>query len=357
MPTSSPSGADHPLAPTGGGPLDALRDLRVVDLSDGIAGAYCAKLLADAGADVLKLEPPEGHPLRSWSVSGSVGHDGEVDGVLFRHLAAGQRSEVVDLDSSRGRARALELVAGSDIVIESFPPHALESRRLGFDQLRSANPTLTMVSITPFGQDGPRHVEQRNEFLLQALVGSLRLHGGLDDPPVAVGGRLGEWSAGAYAATGALAGRARSQRTGIGEHVDVSILECLAVTFLAYPTLLAALPGGSRELTMTMVPGIEGCKDGYVGLATITVQQWHDVLAMMGRPDLVERVEWNNQRTRQRHRAEVCAEMSPWLMERTIEEILELAAAFRVPAAPVGNGANVTRLPHLVLRDLCARAT
>jgi crotonobetainyl-CoA:carnitine CoA-transferase CaiB-like acyl-CoA transferase len=103
---------------------------------------------------------------------------------------------------------------------------------------------------------------------------------------------------------------------------------------------------------MTMVPGIERCKDGFVGLATITVQQWHDVLAMMARSDLVERSEWNDQRTRQRHRAEVCAEMNPWLMEHTVEEILELAAAFRVPAAPIGNGANVTRLPHLVRRHL-----
>jgi crotonobetainyl-CoA:carnitine CoA-transferase CaiB-like acyl-CoA transferase len=222
LPTSSPDSPDQPVVPTGGGPLDALGGLRVVDMSDGVAGSYCAKLLADAGADVLKLEPPGGHPLRSWSVSGSVGRDGEPDGVLFRHLAAGQRSEVVDLDSSSGRERTLELVAESDIVIESFPPHVLEKRRLGFAQLKDANRTITMVSITPFGQEGPRHNEQRSEFLLQALVGSLRLHGGLDDPPVAVGGRLGEWSAGVYAAAGALAALTRSERTGVGEHVDVA---------------------------------------------------------------------------------------------------------------------------------------
>ncbi len=352
MPSSSPDGTSEAPAATGGGPLDALSGLRVVDLSDGLAGAYCAKLLSDAGADILKLEPQEGHPLRSWSVSGSVGQDGEVDGVLFRHLAAGQRSEVVDLEISSGRVRALELVAGCDVVIESFPPGTLEGQGLDFEQLRSVNSRITLVSITPFGQEGPRSADQRNEFLLQALVGSLRLHGGLDDPPVAVGGRLGEWSAGAYAATGVLAARARTEWTGMGEHVDVSILECLAVTFLAYPALLAALPGGSRELTMTMVPGIERCKDGFVGLATITVQQWHDVLAMMDRHDLVERIEWNDQRTRQRHRAEVLAELSPWLMEHTVEEILELAAVFRVPAAPVGNGGNVADLPHLVLRHL-----
>ena len=105
-----------------------------------------------------------------------------------------------------------------------------------------------MVSITPFGQEGPRHTDQRSEFLLQALVGPLRLHGRLDDPPVAVGGRLGEWSAGVYAAAGALAARARSERHWMGEHVDVSTLECLAVSFLAYPALWPLFRAASREL-------------------------------------------------------------------------------------------------------------
>ena len=92
---------DHRRRPHGG-PLDALAAVRVLDLSDGIAGAYCAKLLADAGAQVVKLEPPTGHPLRKWSVSGAVGSDGETDGALFRHLAAGQRSVVADIDDPRG---------------------------------------------------------------------------------------------------------------------------------------------------------------------------------------------------------------------------------------------------------------
>ena len=350
---SSPTGCDgdQRRGSTGREPLDALRILRVLDLSDGIAGAYCAKLLADAGAVVVKLEPPDGHPLRHWSVSGAVGRDGDPDGVLFRHLAAGQKSVVADLNSPEGRERTLELVAVSDVVIESLRPHFLEERHIGFDELHGANRAMTMVSITPFGLEGPRHADQRSEFLLQAIVGSLSLHGGLEGPPVAVGGLLGEWAAGAYAAAGALAARARSQRTGDGELVDVSILESLAVTFLPYPTLLADL-GGPREQTMTMVPGIERCKDGYVGLATITVQQWHDVLAMMGRTDLIGRAEWNDQRFRQRHQAEVCAELSPWLMAHTVEEVLETAAAFRVPAAPIGNGANITGLPHVVDRRL-----
>jgi len=347
--TSPPN---HGQVSRGGGPLDALAGLRAVDLSDGIAGAYCAKLLADAGAEVVKVEPPFGDALRRRSVSGAVGSDGDPDGALFRHFAAGQRSTVADLNDPAGREHVLHLVAVSDFMIESFPPRYLDERGLGLGDLHGANPALTVVSITPFGQQGPRHAERRSEFLLQALIGSLQLHGGLDGPPVAVGGELGEWAAGAYGGAGALAARARSVSTGVGEQVDVSILEALAVTFLAYPTLFAALPGGSRTQTLTMVPGIERCKDGYVGLATITVQQWHDVLAMIGRPDLIERVEWNDQKARQRDVAQVEAELTPWLMQHTVDEVVDLAADFRVPAAPVADGATVSRLAHLVARQV-----
>jgi len=329
-----------------------LSGVHVLDLSDGVAGSYCAKLLHGAGAQVTKVEPPGGHPLRRWSTSGSVGSDGDADGVLFRHLAGGQRSVVVDLDSDAGRERILHLVASADVLVESYRTGMLADLGLGPQRLWEANRGLTVVSITPFGQAGPRCGDTRSEFLLQAAVGALDVHGeGV--APLAVGGRLGEWAAGAYAATGALAARARTHRTGHGERVDVSTFECLAVTFLSYPTLFASFPGGSRTASFLMVPGIEACKDGYVGLATITVQQWHDVLAMIERTDLVAtRPEWNDQKVRQRELATVRAEIGPWFLGRTQAEILERAAAFRVPAAPVSSGASVSSLPQVVARRL-----
>jgi crotonobetainyl-CoA:carnitine CoA-transferase CaiB-like acyl-CoA transferase len=335
------------------GPLDALEGLRVLDLSDGISAAYCAKLLSDAGARVLKVEPPTGHPLRRWSASGAVGRDGDPDGALFRHLASGHESVIVDLDDPAGQAVTLELAAQSDVVIESYAPGHLAALGLGHEHLREVHSPLTMVSISPFGQQGPRAGHERGEFLLQAIVGSLDLHGGVEGPPLAVGGRLGEWAAGAYAAAGVLAARARIERTGLGEHVDVSVLESLAVTLLCYPTLYASLPGGSHAQTFTMVPGVERCQDGYVGLATITVQQWHDVLAMMGRLDLADdRPEWNDQKVRQEEIDDVIAELSPWLLTHTSAEVVEAAALFRVPAAPISTGASIVHLPHLVARAL-----
>jgi crotonobetainyl-CoA:carnitine CoA-transferase CaiB-like acyl-CoA transferase len=339
-------------ASAGNGPLEALAGVHVLDLSDAVAGSYCAKLLVGVGARVTKVEPPGGHPLRRWSASGSVGADGDPDGVLFRHLAGGQRSVVLDLEREAGRERILDLVASTDLVVESFAAGRLADLGIGPGRLWEANPALTVVSITPFGQEGPRCGDARSEFLLQAAMGALDVHGeGV--APLAVGGRLGEWATGTYAAAGALAARARTQRNGQGEWVDVSALECLTVTMLSYPTLFASFPGGSRSASFRMVPGIEACKDGYVGLATITVQQWHDVLAMIERTDLMAtHPEWDDQKVRQRELAMVTAEIGPWFLGRTQVEILERAAAFRVPAAPVSTGGSATRLPHVVAREL-----
>ena len=301
--------------------------------------------MVGVGARVTKVEPPGGHPLRRWSASGSVGADGDPDGVLFRHLAGGQRSVVLDLEREAGRERILDLVASTDLVVESFAAGRLADLGIGPGRLWEANPALTVVSITPFGQEGPRCGDARSEFLLQAAMGALDVHGeGV--APLAVGGRLGEWATGTYAAAGALAARARTQRTGQGEWVDVSALECLTVTMLSYPTLFASFPGGSRTASFRMVPGIEACKDGYVGLATITVQQWHDVLAMIERTDLMAtHPEWDDQKVRQRELAMVTSEIGPWFLGRTQVEILERAAAFRVPAAPVSSGGSATDCP------------
>jgi crotonobetainyl-CoA:carnitine CoA-transferase CaiB-like acyl-CoA transferase len=336
-----------------GGPLDALADLVVLDLSDSIAGSYCTKLLADAGASVVKAEPPAGHPLRAWSTSASVGSDGDPDGALFRYLATGQGSVVADIWEPADRDRVLELAAASDVVVESFAPGFLDAHDLGLRELHSVNPSLTVVSIAPFGLDGPRSGEARGDFLLQALSGSLYNHGSYDRRPLMVGGGLGEWIAGAYAAAGALAARAGTALTGRGQRVDVSTLECLAVTFVSYPSVQASVPGGvRRRTTYDMVPGVEPCQDGFVGLTTLTAQQWHSFLAMIDRSDLGEDRTLDHPRGRAKRRDELLAAIHAWTGERTVTEIVERAATFRVPAAPVLSGATVADLDHLAARDL-----
>ncbi len=326
------------------GPLNSLVDVQVLDMSDDIAGAYCAKLLTDAGAVVVKIEPPAGHPLRSWSQSGSVGSDGERDGALFRYLAAGQRSVVVDPDEVSDRARLQRLASASDIILAGHGDVA---------RLHDAHPQAIVVAITSFGLDGPRGGEQSSDFLLQALSGSLHAHGTVDGSPLAVGGGVTSWIPGAYAAAGALAARARAARTGCGEIVDVSTLECFALTLLCYPSVRASLPGATLTRSVyTFIPGIEPCRDGLVGFTALTVQQWHDFLAMIDRHDLIDSHEFDDLVVRIERRDEILPAIHSWTMRHNVDEIVDLAADFRVPAAPLLNGATLPALDHLQAREL-----
>jgi crotonobetainyl-CoA:carnitine CoA-transferase CaiB-like acyl-CoA transferase len=337
------------------GPINALAGRRVIDLSETVAGSYGTKLLADAGAEVVKVEPEAGHPLRRWSASGSVGSDGDPDGALFRFLATGQRSVVADLDTLEGRARLLELAEGADLLVQTERPGHLESLGLGLTDLKRVNPALTTISITPFGQQGPRSGDERSEFLLQALSGSTHTHGSHGRVPLAVGGGIGDWIAGAYAATGALAALARTRQTGQGELVDVSTLECLAVTFVCYPSVAANAPGGTRRRNLySLIPGIEPCRAGFVGFTTLTVQQWRDFAALIDRPDLLEDHGLDDLRTRVERMDELLEIIHAWTTERDGADIVERAALFRVPAAPVLNGALLTGLDHLAARELFA---
>jgi crotonobetainyl-CoA:carnitine CoA-transferase CaiB-like acyl-CoA transferase len=331
------------------GPLAGLAGVRVADLSEDIAGAYCSKLLADAGADVVRVEPPDGHALRRWSRTGTVGTDGDPDGALFRFLAAGQTSVITD-----GRDGALdETVTASDVVVLS----RLEGGRapLAPDALSSSHPELVVVSLTPFGLTGPRRSDTGNEYLLQALSGSLHNHGSPDGPPTPVGGALAQWSVGVYGALGAVTALANRRRTGAGSLVDISALEAMTLTLLCYPSVAVKLPGGERRRsTYLMIPGVEPCRDGYVGLTTITGEQWQTFLAMIERPDLVADPTLLVA-PRRNERPDVVEAIHAWTRQRTVAEVMETAGHFRIPAVPVGNGAILPGVEHVVARELFDR--
>jgi crotonobetainyl-CoA:carnitine CoA-transferase CaiB-like acyl-CoA transferase len=319
----------------------------VADFSEDIAGAYCSKLLADAGADVVRVEPPDGHALRRWSRTGTVGADGDRDGALFRFLAAGQSSAIT------GDRSIDDLIAGSDVAVLS----TCEGGRspVAPEALSSAHPALVVVSMTPFGLTGPRRSDTRNEFLLQALAGSLHNHGSPDGPPTPVGGALAQWSVGVYGALGAVTALAARRRTGSGGLIDISALEAMALTLLCYPSVAAKLPGGQRRRsTYLMIPGVEPCRDGYVGLTTITGEQWQTFLAMIERPDLVADPTLLVA-PRRNERPDVVAAIHAWTMQRTVAEVMETASHFRIPAVPVGNGAILPAVEHVVAREVFDR--
>ncbi len=302
--------------------------LRVVDLSTGIAGGYCSKLLTDLGADVLKLEPREGDPLRRYSATGSVGKDGDSDGVLFRYLHTSQRGVIVE-DEDRIRS----WVGSADIVLESFVPGAAE-------ELGIIGVAPVTVSISSFGRGGPDSQLSLPEEVLQARSGSLSNHGHMDKPPLTVGGQLGEYVTGAFAALGAVTAWWRASRTGQPDHVDVSMLEAMQYTLVTVPTIMARFPGGHLiSFRWVMLPGNEPTGDGkFVGITTVTTQQWRSLLHVMGRDDLGADEELATMLGRFRRAAEVNEAIRSWTMQHTADEVVEKCAEGRVPAAVVGNG-------------------
>ncbi len=321
-------------------PLDGLR---VADLSTWIAGAYCTRVLADGGAEVIKIEPPDGDPLRRWSASGAE-IDPELDAPLFNHLATSKRSVIVDPDSPGDLAALHDLLASVDVVLWSSRGHLAALDDMHPDELRASHPHLVVVAITPSGLHSPWDDKPVTEFTLQAWSGGIvRLARGRPDrPPAYVSGQIGEFLAGTFAIVGALA----AVRRGGGDLVDVSTMECLAACLTYYPvTFQDVLDKPIREDRFVPTPGVAEAKDGTVGLGTGTGQQWLDFCAMVGRDD------WADEPAYFLDRTSLAPEINAWVAERTVDEILELATDFRLPNAPIGNGATIPRVDHFEARD------
>ncbi|MEV0358218.1 CoA transferase [Nocardia sp. NPDC050697] len=309
-----------------------LRDWLVVDLATGIPGGYCAKLLADGGARVVRVEPPEGDPLRGWSASGAAIPPGS-DGALFSFLACSTESVV-------GEPELVEkLLAAADVVLWSggaYPP----------DELRRRYPHLVVTAITPFGLTGPWSSRAATEFTLQAWSGGIvgLGRGAPDRAPVHVGGRIGEWFAGAHAAAATQVARLR----GGGALVDLSMLETQILGLTYFPVSFHdGLGRPFRTERRLSVPGVASAADGMVAVGCGTLQQWYDLCAMVGH------AEWIDEDTElsitQRAGAKA-AEIQAWMTEQPVDVVRDLATAFRIPNGPLADGANVAAMDHHVAR-------
>ena len=320
----------------------------VVDLSTGIAGAYCTKLLADGGATVIKVESPEGDPLRRWSASGADIPPGG-DGALFSFLAGSKHSVVADPEVGDDVRMVERLLASADSAVWSGGSKVAEYQGFTPSAIHRAYPRLTVTSITPFGLEGPWRDRAATEFTLQAWSGGIvGLGRGLPErAPVFVGGQVGEYMAGAYASAATMASWFRRASGGLGQPgdlVDLSMLETQILCLTYYPVTYFEMLGrpwrNARRLT---VPGVAQAKDGLVDLGCGTAQQWFDLCAMVGHPEWID----EHSPLTITEQANVHAdEIYAWVESNPVDEIRDLATAFRIPNAPVANGANIASLDH-----------
>jgi crotonobetainyl-CoA:carnitine CoA-transferase CaiB-like acyl-CoA transferase len=329
--------------PGAGSGQPPLAGTRVVDLSSGIAGAYCAKLLVDAGADVVAVEPPEGRPLRRRTPPGRVLEPGH-DGALFRFLHTGARSVVVPGEEGPGTVE--QLVAEADMVVtDAAPPDRTAAT------LAAAHPALIVLSLSPFGLQGPWSERVASDLTLQALSSSIAGRGERHGSPVCAGGELTQWASGAAAAAAALVALRRRRLTGRGELIDLSQLEVAITIFNGFRGVSGQLvPPGPPPYQVVEVPSIEPAEDGWIGFATLSADQFANFAAMIERPEWATDPEISRIDGRIDRAADVRRDIAAWTSRHTVDEIMALAGTRRVPSAPLGDGATTPTLPHLVDR-------
>lgn len=335
--------------------MKALEGIRVLDLSQGVSGPYCTKLLAAFGAEVIKIEHPDGGDIsRRIGLYGRDRADPEAS-PLFLYLNTGKKGITLNWEDPLGKGLLQRLVSETDVVVENFPPGYLPERGLGYEDLCRFKPNVIMASITDFGQTGPYRDFKGGRLPICALSGHLYINGEPGREPLAPGVGFHAYQGGLHAYIGILAAWFHRALTGRGRHIDVSLLEGMASLhqftvnrFVYSGTVQQRM--GNRHLFLHPVT-LYPCKDGWVSLSAVTEDQAERLLTLMGMAHLLEDPRFQDGLSRREHADAFDEQVRPWFRERTRQEIVELCQEWRVPAAAVNDPADLLENEHLRARD------
>ena len=321
-----------------------LRNITVIEASEGVAGAFCGRMLAAFGADVIKIErPPNGDPTRIAEPILPAVLQSEAS-ALHLHLNMGKRSAILDWTAEPGADSLKRLIQNADILLEDWDAPTLD--RIGLaDGAAQLNPRLIDLSLTPFGTDGPYSHWKTTPLVSLALGGFLYLSGDEDREPLAIPGRQPEYLAGLHGYGGAMIALWERARTGRGKRVEVSEIETLAALH-QFTTVMHTYggvvrsrhgarwenKGGYGRYPITILP----CKDGYVSFAVSTEGQWDLLFPMVGQPELLEDPRFITFVERRAHADDIDAILIDWMKDKTRREVFERAAGdWSEPASPL----------------------
>ena len=333
-----------------------LSGLRIVDLTRYTVGPYCTRVLADYGAEVVKVEPPAGDPARHLPPFFNDQPGPDRSG-LFLSLNTSKQSVVLDLHDRDGVERCLDLIATADAVVENFKPGVLDALGLGYAVLAKINPRIVLTSITNFGQSGPYRDWEATDLTLYALGGPMMTTGVQGHPPVKVAGRWAGYHVGYVAALATVVALRSAEQRGEGEHVDLSAFEALTHSVeRSYP--LQAYQYGGRVATRAslaagVASGVFPCADGYVLLAGATLKQVPLIAAMIGAGAILERPEWQvpTADTDAQRIEEFLTYLLPWTLAHTRREIRDELDRRGIFGAPINSVGELFNDPSFVERE------
>ena len=324
-----------------------LAGITVLDLGQVYQGPYACFLMARAGADVIKIEPPGGESVRARAAI-SRG-----SGAPFAMLNSNKRSLALDLKAEAGKEILRGLAASADVLLENYAPGVMDRLGVGWEALSAINPRLVYASGSGYGLSGPDAANLAMDVTVQAASGMMGVTGFPDGPPVKAGPAVADFLSGTHLYAGVMTALFERERTGRGRLVEVAMQEAV------YPSLASNLAvvfdegrapprTGNRHGAMAAAPyNVYPCADGHVAIIGVTDGHWRALCAAMGRPELAEDPRFAAKVARVRRIEETDAAVAEWTSARTRDEAVAALRAGRVPCAPVRDLVEVTQDPHM----------
>jgi CoA:oxalate CoA-transferase len=329
-----------------------LEDVRVLDLTQFLAGPFGSQILADLGADVVKVESPAGDSSRQIPPHFIAGNS-----AYFHAINRSKRSIQIDLKRTEGRDAFLRLAERYDVVFESFRPGVLAKLGLDVATLRDRNPGLVVCSISGFGQNGPRKDQPAYDAMVQAISGGMSLTGHPGTPPARMGVPVGDLAAGLYAATAITAALVRRARTGVGDYLDISMFDC-QIAMLGYQAAYYLHSGevpGPQGAGHVSIPTYRcfSCADGLWVMVTATTERmWVAMCEALELDRLLEDPRFETNALRLEHREELWEQLEARYAELPSGVVVEALQGAGVPAAPVNDVPRALGDPQAAVRDM-----
>jgi crotonobetainyl-CoA:carnitine CoA-transferase CaiB-like acyl-CoA transferase len=330
----------------------ALDGYRVLDLSRILSGPYCTMVLADFGAEVVKVERPgSGDDTRAWGPPFVAG-----ESAYYLSINRNKRSITVDLGQEPGREIIYALARDSDVVIENFRPGTADRIGVGYERLRQENPRLVYCSISGFGQEGPYRDRPGYDALAQAMSGMMSITGEPDGPPTKHGMSIADIGAGMWAALAIVSALLARERTGQGQYIDISLLDT-QISWLTYTAGSYFATGENPDRYGSAHPSIVpyqpfATADGYLMLAVGNDRLWQQFCEVADRPELATQPGYATSAERVVNRDTVVAVVEEIMRQRTTAEWMHVLEEAGIPAGPINSVVQALTDPHVLARQM-----